>query len=54
MANKKEWVVESTRTLIKSLMKKKTFVKVAMICCNLDILLLEQILDIEGSHLLIW
>src|SRR5437868_13434175 len=48
IANKKEWVVESTGTLIKSLMKKKTFIKVAMILCNFDILLLEQILDIEG------
>ena len=35
-------------------MKKKTFIKAAMILCNLDILLLEQILDIEGSYLLTW
>ena len=54
IANKKEWVVESIRTPIKSLMKKKTFVKVAKIFCDLNIVMLEQILDIEGSYLLIW
>ena len=35
-------------------MKKKTFVKVAKILCDLDIIMLEQILDIEGSYLTIW
>ena len=35
-------------------MKKKTFIKIAKILCNLNILLLEQILDIEGLYLLIW
>ena len=35
-------------------MKKKTFVKVAKILCDLDILLLEQILNTEGIYLMIW
>ena len=35
-------------------MKKKTFIKVAKMLCDLNIVLLEQILDIKGSYLIIW
>ena len=52
--NKSNWGVKIIRILIKSLIKKKTFVKAAKILCDLDIVMLEQILDIEGSHLLTW
>jgi len=40
--------------LIKSLIEKKTFVKVAKMLCDLDIIMLEQILDIEGLYLMTW
>ena len=33
-------------------MEKKTFVKAAKMLCNLDIIMLEQILDIEGLYLM--
>ena len=46
--------MKTTGTLIKNLMKKKTFIKVVKMLCDLDIVVLEQVLDVEGSHLMTW
>ena len=54
IANREDWVAKVNDTLIKSLIEKKTFVKVVKMLCDLDIIMLEQILDIEGSYLMTW
>ena len=46
--------MKTTGILIKNLMKKKTFVKAAKMLCDLDIIVLEQVLDVEGSYLMTW
>src|SRR5207253_9091134 len=54
IANREDWVAKVNGILIKSLMEKKTFVKVAKMLSDLDIIMLEQILDIEGLYLMTW
>jgi len=36
------------------LLKKKTFIKVAKILQEMKIVVLEQLLNIEGTHLITW
>ena len=52
MFNKEQWIVKTTGILIKNLMKKKIFIKAAKMLCDLDIVVLEQVLNVEGSHLM--
>jgi ribonuclease HI len=52
--NQEKWVVKASGTPVKSLLKKKTFVKAAKALQDLSIIVLEQILDIEGSSLITW
>ena len=52
IANREDWVAKGKGIPIKSLMEKKTFVKVAKMLCDLDIIMLKQILDIEGLYLI--
>ena len=54
IANRENWSVKVDGRLIKSLLKKKTFVKVAKILQEMKIVVLEQLLNIEGTHLITW
>ena len=52
IANREDWVAKRNGIPIKSLMEKKPFVKAAKMLCDLDIIMLEQILDIERLYLM--
>ena len=52
IANREDWVAKVNGIPIKSLIEKKTFVKVVKMLCDLDIIMLEQILDIERLYLM--
>ena len=54
IANRENQSVKVDRRPIKSLLKKKTFVKVAKILQEMKIVVLEQLLNIEGTHLITW
>ena len=54
IANRENWSVKVDGRPIKSLLKKKTFVKVAKILQEMKIVVLEQLLNIEGTHLITW
>src|SRR5207253_3079857 len=54
IANREDWVAKVNGIPIKSLIEKKTFVKAVKMLYDLDIIMLEQILDIEGVYLMIW
>jgi hypothetical protein len=52
--NKENWVVKAEGTPIKYLLGKKIFAKAAKVLQELNIVVLEQILDVEGSLLMTW
>ena len=54
IANRENWSVKVDGRPIKRLLKKKTFVKVAKILQEMKIVVLEQLLNIEGTHLITW